>query len=164
MIRLDVTNVTAQRTCTPLYERHQATPFANYTIDAAETGDIYSGMVLARTGPTTVGLADGSVKPLGLAAIDRNAVIDDFNGLDPSFVPIAVWVGGPDAVFEITAPAFDDQQTYTVPTNGTRELLYADANGKLSPVSSGEAVAELFQVVSDTKIIVRLLPLGVNAA
>jgi hypothetical protein len=164
MIRLDVNNVTAQRTCTPLYERHQATPLANHTIDATETGDIYSGMVVARTGATTVGLADGTVKPLGLAAIDRNDVIDDFNGLDSAYVPIAVWVGGPDAVFEITSPAFDDQQTYTVPTNGTRELLYANASGQLSSVSSGEAVAELFQVVSDTKIIVRLLPLGVNAA
>ncbi len=107
MYRVSLANVAARRTCRPLYERHQATPYATF-LDEAETGEIYSGMIVYRTGEDTVALLDGAsatAKPFGLSALDKNDVINDLDGLNIN--PFAVWIGGPDAVFTIDAPAFD---------------------------------------------------------
>jgi hypothetical protein len=155
MYRVSLDNVSAQRTCSPLHEKHQATPYATF-LDADETADIYSGMVMARSGEDVVSLAAGGTTiPFGLAALDRNAVINDMEG--QTSVPFAVWIGGPDAFFEIMAPAFDSGQTYAVPTDGTQQLLYSNTDGELSSVASGAPVAELIEVVSSSKIIVRLI-------
>lgn len=156
MFRVSLSNVSAQRTCTPLYEKHQATPHATF-LDAAETADIYSGMVVRRSGADTVRLYDGtsaSELPWGLAALDRNDIIDDMNGLNAN--PFAVWIGGPDAMFTIDSPAFDTAGTYAVPTDGTRQLLYATSAGKITSVVNGVAIAELMEVVSSTRIVIRL--------
>lgn len=163
MYRVSLDNVTVHRSCVPLYAHRQATPM-DFFIDDAETGDIYSGMVLARTGEGTVGLHDGTSatqKPLGLAAIDRNAVINDMEG--HASVPFAVWVGGPDAVFEIRTPAFDDGQAYAVPTDGSRALLYANTTGQITSDATGNvggAVAELLEVPDAETIVVRVIPPG----
>lgn len=167
MFRVSLANVAARRTCRPLYEKHQATPYATF-LDEAETGNVYSGMVVYRTGADTVALLDGAsatAKPFGLSALDKNTVIDDLNGLNIN--PWAVWIGGSDAVFTIDAPAFDTAVSYTVPTDGSRVKLYAGtstATGKLTTsATTAGAVAELLQVVSSTRIIVRLLPPAVAA-
>lgn len=161
MIRLnDLANVGARRTCTPLYEQHQATPVATF-LDPAETDDVYSGFVMTKTGPDVVSVMDSAVgthQPFGLAALDRNDVIDDLQGIGGN--QFAVWVGGPDAQFTIDAPAFDTNQSYTVPTDGSRAYLYCGtgaAKGKLTSTASGPICAELLQVVSATRIIVRPL-------
>ena len=60
MLQLNsVANVGVHRTCSPLYEKYEATPY-NTFLDPSETGNIYSGMVVYRTGPDTVALFDGS--------------------------------------------------------------------------------------------------------
>jgi len=162
MYRVSLDNVGARRTCRPLYERHQATPYATF-LDPTETDDIYSGMVLMRTGADTVALYDGTsatAKPFGLSALDKNAVINDLDGLN--IKPWAVWIGGSDAFFTIDAPAFDDTASWAVPTDGTRELVYATSAGKLTTVVDGDPIAELIEVVSDSRIIVRLLPPAVT--
>lgn len=158
MYRTTLANVGASRTCSPLYEKHQATPMPFFLSAAGLAQEIYSGMVLARDGEGTVRLADADdTSVLGLAALDHNNVIDDLDGL--SDVPFAVWVGGPDAMFEVYAPAFDDTQVYAVPVNGTRVTLRSNANGQLtSAAGTGPDVAELIEVVSDNRLIVRLLP------
>lgn len=161
MYRTTLANAALKRTCTPLHEKHQATPFATF-IDPAETStSIYSGMVAAKTGPDVVSVCDGAtVAPFGLFALDRNAGINDLDGMDMEI--FAVWIGGPDAYFTIDAPAFDDTQTYAVGTAGVRVPLYAGtggAKGKLTSASPGgnaRAVAELVQVVNASRIIVRL--------
>lgn len=158
MYRVSLDNVGAHRTCTPLHEKHQATPYATFLSDA-ETGDVYSGQVMAKNGEDTVRLADADDTAIvGLAALDRNATIDDLEGQGGA-IPFAVWQGGPDAYFEVDAPAFDDTQAYSVPTDGTRRVLRSNANGQLSSLGTlaGPAVAELVEVVSPTRIIVRLL-------
>jgi len=164
MFRVSLDNVAARRTCRPLYERHQATPYSTF-LDANETDDIYSGMVMYRTGADTVALYDGTSatkKAFGLSALDKNDVIDDIAGI--GIKPWAVWIGGNDAFFTIDAPAFDTGATWTVPTDGTKQLVYATSAGKLTTVADGDIIAELIDVVSATRIIIRLLlPSGVSA-
>lgn len=153
MFYTDLDNVGAHRTCSPLHEWHQATPYAVF-LDPEETGEIYSGMVLTRTGADTVALADANDEPFGLAALDRNATIDDMRGQGGQ-VPFAVWQGGPDAYFEVAAPAFDEGQAYTFGT-----ALRADADGKLSSAGAGPVVAEVIRVIADDRLEIRLFAPG----
>ena len=170
MLQLNsVANVGVHRTCSPLYEKYEATPY-NTFLDPTETGNIYSGMVVYRTGADTVALYDGNTstaKPFGLAAFDRNPNIDDLSQVGLNSV--SVWLGGENAFFTIGAPAFDTTQSYTVPTNGSRQFLYAatgSIKGQLTsaqPGSSNVPVAELIDVLGSTQIVVRLVPLGTSA-
>ena len=165
MLQLNsVANVGVHRTCSPLYEKYQATPY-NTFLDPTETANIYSGMVVYRTGPDTVALLDGAsstAKPFGLSALDRNANIDDVTQVGVN--AWAAWLGGENAFFTITAPAFDTTQSYVVPSDGSRKLLYAGtstAKGQLTTASGAAgAVAELIDVLSPTQIVVRLVPVG----
>jgi len=161
MIQLNsVANVGVHRTCTPLYEKYEATPY-NTFLDPTETGNIYSGMVVTRSGADTVKLYDGTNttnKAFGLAAFDRNANIDDLSQVGLNSV--AVWLGGANAFFTIGAPAFDTTATYTVPTNGSHTFLYATAGGVLTSVQGANTtpVAELIDVLGATQIVIRLVP------
>jgi len=174
MLQLNsVANVGVHRTCTPLYEKYEATPY-NTFLDPSETGNIYSGMVVYRTGPDTVALFDGntatsaatSPKPFGLSCLDRNANIDDVTQVGVN--AWAVWLGGENAFFTITAPAFDTTQSYSVATTGARVFLYAgtgSAKGMLTsaaPNANATPVAELIDVLGPTQIVIRLVPVGVN--
>ena len=168
MLQLNsVANVGVHRTCSPLYEKYQATPY-NTFLDPTETGNIYSGMVMYRSGADTVALAvaSGAGKPFGLSALDRNPNIDDVTQVGIN--TWAVWIGGDNAFFTLTAPAFDNTQSYSVLTTGARTLLYtaSGVNGQIT-ITSGAAgtlgatpVAELIDVVSPTQIVVRLVPAG----
>ena len=171
-------NVSVHRTCTPLYEKYEATPYATF-LDPNETHNIYSGMVMQKTGPNTVALVDGqtvAARSFGLSSLDRNPNIDDYtNTLNNSWT---AWIGGVNAVFQIEAPAFDTTASYVVPTNGSRQFLYpldtttiSNANvqflGQLTSVagltgnSAGSIpVAELLDVLGPTTLVVRLVPFG----
>jgi hypothetical protein len=75
------------------------------------------------------------------------------------------WVGGPDAVFEILAPAFDPAiASAAAPAPGTAVWLKGGVVGGNSVLIGGGAATngvELIDVVSPTKIVVRLnLPAG----
>jgi len=166
MLQLNsVANVGVHRTCTPLYEKYEATPY-NTFLDPSETSNIYSGMIMARSGPDTVALLGGPVisgstaQPFGLAALDRNANIDDVTQVGVN--AWAVWLGGSNAFFTITAPAFDTTASYAVPTNGSRQWLYTSATtpGQITTVSgsgfSQQIVGELIDVLSPTQIVIRL--------
>lgn len=169
MLQLNsVANVGVHRTCSPLYEKYQATPY-NTFLSPDETGNIYSGMVMYRNGADTVALAVASSaagKPFGLSALDRNANIDDVTQVGIN--TWAVWLGGENAFFSLTAPAFDTAQTYTIQTTGARTLLYTASGtpGQLTTVTGAAntlgatPVAELIDVVSPTQIVVRLVPAG----
>ena len=83
----------------------------------------------------------------------------------PSF---AVWILGPDAEFEILAPAFDATQTWTDPADGSGAALVgvstATSNqGMLVPYSASTTisapVARLLKVNSSTKLTIG----GLNA-
>jgi len=175
MLQLNsVANVGVHRTCTPLYEKYEATPY-NTFLDPTDTTNIYSGMVMYRTGPDTVANAAtataSGAKPFGLSALDRNPNIDDVTQVGVN--AWSVWLGGSNAFFTITAPAFDTTVAYNVPTNGTRTLLYtASGTGQLTSSSGTSAtvgalnaipVAELIDVISPTQIVVRLVPFGATA-
>jgi len=134
-------------------------------------------MVMQRSGPDTVVLANGgttgNAKPFGLSCLDRNPNIDDVTQVGVN--TWAVWLGGSNAFFSISAPAFDTTVSYTVPTNGTRQLLYTASGtngnsvGQLTTYSGISAtlgvvpVAELIDVISPTQIVVRLVPFGAVA-
>ena len=106
MLQLNsVANVGVHRTCTPLYEKYEATPY-NTFLDPTDTTNIYSGMVMYRTGPDTVANAGtaattSAIKPFGLSALDRNPNIDDVTQVGIN--AWAVWLGGVNAFFTITA-------------------------------------------------------------
>ena len=172
MLQLNsVANVGVHRTCTPLYEKYEATPY-NTFLDPADTNNIYSGMVMIKNGPDTVALATASTvgaKPFGLSCLDRNPNIDDVTQVGIN--TWAVWLGGSNAFFTLTAPAFDTTVAYSVPTDGSRRLLYTASGtpGQLTTTQgSGTTlgavpVAELLDVVSPTQIVVRLVPFGATA-
>ena len=172
MLQLNsIANVGVHRTCTPLYEKYEATPY-NTFLDPADTTNIYSGMVMYRSGADTVANAGSVVtvtgaKPFGLSALDRNPNIDDVTQVGVN--SWAVWLGGSNAFFTLTAPAFDTTQAYSVPTNGARQLMYTNANGQVTSVSGTAStlgavpVAELIDVISPTQIVVRLVPFGATA-
>ena len=164
-------SVGVHRTCIPLQSKYEATPWATF-LDPSETGNIYSGMVMYRTGGDTVALFDGntavsgttSPKPFGLAALDRNASIDDVTQTGVNV--FTVWTGGENAVFQITAPAFDATQSYVVSTSGTPTYLYAGTGAQkavltsAAPNSYATPVAQLIDVLGPTQIIVALVPRG----
>jgi len=149
-----------------LYEKYEATPY-NTFLDPAETGNIYSGFVMTRTGPDTVALLGGvaatsaNARPFGLSALDRNANIDDVTQVGVN--AWAVWLGGSNAFFSLTAPAFDTTASYAVATTGARTYLYASSTtpGQLTSASGsnqyGIPVAELIDVLSPTQITIRFI-------
>lgn len=167
-----VANVGVHRTCTPLYEKYEATPY-NTFLDPADTTNIYTGMVMYRTGPDMVQNAGSGAsvvngKPFGLSAMDRNPNIDDITQVGVN--TWAVWLGGSNAFFTVTAPAFDTTQAYSITTSGTRTILYtASGTGQLTSVSgvattlASVPVAELIDVISPTQIVIRLIPFGATA-
>lgn len=165
MFRVSLANAFAKRSCTPLYEKHQATPFAG-TLAAAEvtTPRIYSGMVAALNSTGEFVVCDGATMvPFGLFALDANAVINDLEGQPAGTAPFAVWNGGPDAVFKVrtsaadaTKGAFEDTGTYAV---GTK--LYAGTTsdiGQLTDENNTDAVpvGRVLEVVSATTLVVQI--------
>lgn len=173
IFRVNLSNVGQQRTIRPLYAQTQATPWAGYLDPAWDRSvDILPGMVMARTGAGEVfTLAkDTTQKGFGLAALwvapngsSIDGPIDEVAGTGTN--NFTVWVGGPDALFEILAPAFDTSADYTLPTDGTRKMLshttsaHAQGAGKLT-VSGGtnaasNAIAELV-AFQPGKLTVRL--------
>lgn len=168
MFRTTLANVGQKRTIRPLYANTQATPYAGYLDPSWDRSkDIYPGMVMAKLAGEVFTLASTTTaKGFGLSALFVAPVL----GIDEVALSgnnsFAVWTGGPDATFEVLAPAFDTSATYTQPTNGTRVLLshttsaHAQGPGKLT-ISGGtnaasNPVAELVDVVGTTKLIVRL--------
>jgi hypothetical protein len=190
MLRTQLNNNYIKRTIRPLYAWTQSTP-ASCFLDPNWTRNtpFWPGMAYVKTsgenvmplsGVTGAGLqgvgnaSAANVVPYGLGALYVGG-----DGIDePLNVGIntfAVWKLTPDAEFEILAPAFDTNSTWTDPGDGTETLVYAiwtttvtgSYPGQLVPspttnsggVPSGTVpttypVARLLKVSSPTKIII----------
>lgn len=171
MFRVSLANAFAKRTLRPLLEKHQATPFAGIIDSGAATG-LYSGMVAALGADGEFELCVNGEKAFGLFALDANTVINDLDGQPNDFgpsgaagYPFAVWQGGPDAYFTIDSPAFNTGGSLTVGA-----FLYPDAAGKLaisgqnSATSADDPVAQIIEVVSATRLVIRLAGLPTPGA
>lgn len=162
MLYTTIPNAHVQRTIRPLYAFTQSTPKAVFLDPAWDRSvDIYPGMVMMRTGGDAVSLIDGTGSPLGLSGLYIGG--DGIDEVSASGVnATAVWVLGPDAEFEILAPAFDTDLTWTDPTDGTVTLVHAQTTGanrgKLVPAgtagASTDPVGRLLKVASANKIVI----------
>jgi hypothetical protein len=191
MIRTYLSNDYVKRTIRPLYSWTQATPKSCF-LDPAWTRavPIWPGMGFIRTGGDLVTLAGANSTQMGgktmtgashtgNAGTDVTANAVPVYGLGALYVggdgidellyaginAFAVWVLGPDAEFEILAPAFDATATWTDPADGSGAALVAvstaTANqGMLVPVTGAGSttatapVAKLLKVNSSTKITI----------
>ena len=164
MFRPPLSNPAQKRTLRPLYANHQATPWGGFLDPDLDVDfDILPGTVMQRLygevfAPYT-GADDGSV-PFGLSALfvaprlGVNEVSSTGTGL------FTVWVGDGQATFEVLAPAFDTEADWpTVSNTGPGQtLLTANAQGRLTPegATSNNAIAELVDIPSPDKIVIRL--------
>jgi len=169
MFRPPLSNPAQKRTLRPLYAQHQATPYAGFLDpDLNISYDILPGTVMQRLygevfAPYTK--AAGTV-PFGLSALfvaptlGVNEVSSSGTGL------FTVWVGGDQAVFEVLAPAFDTTATWPTKTGPGRYMLTANSQGRLTPagVTSENAVAELIDIPSPDKIVIRLNRVDLSSA
>jgi hypothetical protein len=189
MIRTYLSNDYVKRTIRPLYTWTQATPKSCF-LDPAWTRaiPIWPGMGFVRTGGDLVTLAGANSVQMGgktmtgsthsgNAGSDVTAATMPVYGLGALYVggdgidellyaginAFAVWVLGPDAEFEILAPAFDATATWTDPIDGSGAAFVgvstATSNqGMLVPWSStttvSAPVARLLKVCSSTKLVI----------
>lgn len=151
MFRVSLANAFAKRTLRPLLEKHQATPIS-VSLDSSVTDEIFSGMVASLTSDGTVVVSDGS-SAFGLFALDANDKINDLDGQPADLRPFAVWQGGPDAYFRVDAPAFDTEASGTYEPGAT---LKAGSDGKLTVDGTGTTVGQVIEVVSGTRLVIRV--------
>lgn len=163
MIRTTIDKVFIKRTIRPLYGPTQATPKGGVFVRAEGDPAIFPGMAVAHFGGDQYGAITGdSDVPAGLSALYVGG--DDIDEpRDSGIDAFAVWVLGPDAEFEILAPAFDTEASWTEPDGGEVLVFPADGDGALPAgtlVPAGHAqagnepVARLIGVESETKIVV----------
>lgn len=161
----DLTKAHIQRTLRPLYGWTQTTP-KDQKLDPAwdRSVQIYPGMVAMKTEGDKVTLINGTGLPLGLFGLYIGG-----DGIDEpaqsGVNSVAVWVLGPDAEFEVLAPAFDTTASWTDPGDGTVAYVSAHTSGplrgKLKPAVAGEtAVARLIRIDSANKIVIGGLAVG----
>jgi hypothetical protein len=162
MLRTTMSKSYIKRTIRPLYPFTQATPKSVF-LDAAwdRSVPVWPGMCFMRTLGENVTLINATGVPYGLCALYVGGDgIDE--PLDSGVNAFAVWVMGPDAEFEILAPAFDTTQTWVDAGDGSEQFVYAQTaganRGKLVPSgtagASAQPVGRLLKVNSTTKITV----------
>jgi len=144
-----------------------------YTVNGGTT--LFPGTVLARikgTDQVTVATGAANEVPFGLLANFVGGDFDEGFGGDSLQNQVGVW-RGPDAVFEVLAPAFgtvtitDGTSGGTTATNvyNSGNLLYAGTDGRLTTDRSATAanadtavaVARLIEKVGSSRIVVDLL-------
>ena len=165
MLRTTLSKAWIHRTLRVLYGWTQTTP-ADVLLDPAwnRSVQIYPGMVAMKTGGKKVTLINGTGTPYGLFGeyIGGDGIDEP---LERGVNSTAVWVLGPDAEFEVLAPAFDTGASWVDPADGTVVLLHAITDGanrgKLVPAGatgrgtlSADPVCRLLGVDSASKIIV----------
>jgi hypothetical protein len=185
-----LSNKFQKRLIRPLYAQTQATPYAAYLDPSLRNSDksfrkplaadtTGGGFPLTRSAdaftlknglvPGTVvvkGVGEGvvvangadsvDVKPFGLLANWVGGELDDLG--DENYV--GVW-RGPDSVFELLAPAFDDTglaAAYSAATAGNPVKLFAKPDGRLGTgtIANRVVVAELVERVSASRIVIDL--------
>lgn len=153
-----------KRPIRPMYGFSQATPQLVYLDSNWDRSvDIYPGMVLMQGATAeTATLIDGTGQPLGLAALYVAPTYGIDEVADQGVNSMAVWVLGPDAIFEVDAPAFDTDETWTLNADGTDTYVHAqttgDDRGKLTVAGASNAstnpVARLVKVNSASTITI----------
>jgi hypothetical protein len=177
MIRTYLSNDYIKRTIRPLYSWTQATPKACFLDPNWQRGvPIWPGMGFVRTGGDLVTLSGATTAQMNNATMNATVIGQPVYGLGALYVggdgidellyaginTFAVWVLGPDAEFEILAPAFDATATWVDPTDGTGAALVAvsitGANqGMLVPyvaASTSAPCARLLKINSSTKLTI----------
>jgi hypothetical protein len=173
MLRIkNLSNRYQKRLIRPLYAQTQATPYAavldgafrdaagGFVVQAgafALKGGHVPGSVVTNVGEK-VKIATGAANEqvFGLLANFIGGELDDLG--DENYV--GVW-RGPDSVFELLAPAFDDTglaAAFAGVVYGTKVPLYAQTDGRLGLAAgtSRQVVAHLIERVSASRIIVDL--------
>ena len=169
MLRVPASNPSIKRTCRGLYTFTQATPWSGFLDPEWDKSfDIYPGTVMMRVGNGDVFrpyIGGTGSKPFGLSSlfVAPRAGISEVT--DETLNAFSVWVGGEQALFEILAPAFDQDAVWQTDSGGARTMLTANSSGLLTPtgVTEDNAVAELIEVRSPSKIVVRLNALDIAA-
>lgn len=161
-MRVPLSTPHIQRTLRVLYGWTQTTPKDMYLDPEWDRSvPIYPGMVAMKTSGDNVTLIDGTGEPEGLIGLYVGGDgIDEL--LDVGLNALAVWVLGPDAEFEVLSPAFDNEEEWEDPGDGTVALVYASTSGtnrgKLVPEgaanASAQPVARLLRVAGPNKIVV----------
>jgi hypothetical protein len=169
MFRPPLSNPAQKRTLRPLYANHQATPWGGFLDpDLNVNFDILPGTVMQRLygevfAPYTG--AAGTV-PFGLSAlfVAPNLGVNEVSSTGTGL--FTVWVGGDQSVFEVLAPAFDTSAVWPTVTGPARRMLTANAQGRLTPtgVTSENAIAELIDIPSPDKIVIRLNRVDLSSA
>jgi hypothetical protein len=139
MLRTTIDNAYLKRTIRELYSFGATTP-KDCLLDPswARTTDIYPGMGVVSFSSAASGISE-LVKPPSAAAMIPYGLIGVYCApalgidevRDSGINGVPVWVLGPGSEFEILAPAFDSNATWTFPTDGTELLVYVQT------VSSG---------------------------
>lgn len=161
MFRPPLANPALKRTLRPLYAQHQATTYAGFLDPVWDKAfDILPGTVMCRKTKeifTPFTGAAGQV-PFGLSAffLAPRLGVDEISSTGTN--NFTVWVGGPDATFEVLAPAFDPAGDWSLPVDGSRKYLTGNAEGKLTPTAANaKGQFELIDVIGADKIVVRFL-------
>lgn len=164
MLRTRLAKSYIKRTIRPLYGWTQTTPKSVFLDPAWDRSvPMFPGMVYMKTAGENVAPINATGVPYGLGALYVGGDgIDEV--LDAGINAFSVWVLGPDAEFEILAPAFDVVSIGgLVPAaDGTEDLLYAGTAGATrgqlvaagAAGASAEPVARLLKVNSPTKITI----------
>jgi hypothetical protein len=181
-----ISNVFQKRLIRPLYAHTQATPYAAVldpslrnadgsfraplatdTLPLARSaaaftlqGGIVPGTVVVKGAGESAVVASGAnvaEQPFGLLANFVGGTFDDLKDNNE----VGVW-RGPDSVWELLAPAFNDTglaAAYAAATPGNPVKLYAGTDGRLtsaSPGGSAIVVAHLIERTSASKITIDL--------
>jgi hypothetical protein len=131
MLRVPIDKAWIKRPLRIEYGWTQATPKA-VLLDPAwdRSVDIYPGMVGMRTSGDLVTLINATGVPYGLFGnYIGGDTIDEV--ADSGVNATSVWVLGPDAEFEVNAPAFDASASWVDPGDGTFRLIHAYVDGAL---------------------------------
>lgn len=163
MFYAPISNPALKRTLRPIFAQHQATPYPGF-LDPNwnRSFDIYPGTVMCRLTKEifTPYTGTGNQKPWGLSAffVAPSLGVDEVTATGTNL--FTVWEGTLEATFEVLAPAFDQTANWTAAnvTDGGFQLLTATNQGLLTPtgVTEANAVAELLDVESTNKILIRL--------
>lgn len=162
MFRPPASNPALKRPLRPLYAQHQATTYGGF-LDPNwnRSFDIVPGTVMCRLTKEifTPYTGAGNQKPFGLSAlfVAPQLGVDEVTATGTNL--FTVWVLGEQAEIEVLAPGFDPTANWTSAnvTDGGVCLLTATNQGLLTPTgaNNGNAIAELIDVESTDKILVR---------
>jgi len=119
MLRVTINNPAQQRTLMPKYAQTQATAYAGF-LDPnwPRTYDIYPGSVMKLLHDEVFTLWDGNGQPFGLSSLFVAPSLGIDEVLATGGNEFTVWQLDPQGLFEVLAPAFDQQATWASPQHG----------------------------------------------